>query len=68
MDVAGRLANCANCSLGVRISARKAELLHLLNIQMVESSIPAFTAAVAAPILKLYPAKFWYGKLRLMQW
>ena len=40
---------------------RNAELLHLPSICIVESSIPAFAAAVAAPIRKLWPAKLMYG-------
>ena len=45
----------ANCSFGVRMYVRKAELVHCPNNWMVESSIPAFAAAVAAPIRKLWP-------------
>ena len=39
----------------------KAALLHWPSLRIVESSRPTFAAAVAAPILKLCPAKFMYG-------
>ncbi len=50
------LENCASCSLGVRMYTRKAELFHLPTVRIVESSMPALAAVVAAPILKLWPA------------
>ena len=43
----------ARRSFGVLIYWRKAALLHLPRVWMVESSTPAAIAAVAAPILKL---------------
>ncbi len=52
----------AKRSRGVLIYSRKAELFQRPIILMVESSIPALAAAVAAPILKLWPAKFSYGR------
>ena len=41
---------------------RKAALFHRPRIRIVESSIPALAAAVAAPIRKLCPAKLLYGR------
>ena len=56
--MASALENLAKCSLGVSMYERKATMFHLPNICIAESSIPAFAAAVAAPIRKLCPAKF----------
>ena len=42
----------ASCCLGVRIYCRKAELFHLLSIQMMKSSMSAPAAVVATPIWK----------------
>ncbi len=44
------------------MQARKAELLQRPIILMMESSNPARAAAVAAPIRKLCPTKFWYER------
>ena len=41
---------------------RNAELFQRPRTLIVESSIPARAAAVAAPIRKLWPAKCWYGR------
>ena len=41
---------------------RNAALFHRPSARMVESSRPAFAAAVAAPMRKLWPAKCWYGR------
>ena len=46
----------ASCSLGILMYWRKAALCHLPNACMVESSIPARAAVVAAPMRKLCPA------------
>ncbi len=46
----------ASCSLGIRIYSRNAALDHRPKAWMTESSSPAWAAAVAAPILKLWPA------------
>lgn len=45
------------CSLGVRMYDRNVALFHRPSARITESSIPAFAVAVAAPILKLCPAK-----------
>ena len=50
-----------NCSLGVRMYTRYAELLHLPRVLITESSIPALAAAVAALMRKLCLAKFCSG-------
>ena len=54
--------NVASFSFGVRMYNRKAELCHLPNAWIVESSMPASAAVVAAPILKLWPAYWCCGK------
>ena len=41
---------------------RNAALFHRPSARMVESSRPAFAAAVATPMRKLWPAKCWYGR------
>ena len=60
-DLASDQATWASCSGGDRIYARNAELFQRPKVLMVESSIPTLAAAVAAPILKLWPAKSWSG-------
>ena len=42
--------------------AKNAELFHRPRVRIVESSIPALAAVVAAPIRKLCPAKLLYGR------
>lgn len=44
--------------LGVRRYTRKAALFHLPSNRITESSSPALTTTVAAPIRKLCPAKY----------
>ena len=55
------LAREASCSRGVRMYNRNALLFHLPRVRIVESSSPALAAAVAAPMRKLWPAKWLYG-------
>ena len=50
--------NWANSSLGVLMYAKNAPVVQRPIACIFESSIPALAAAVAAPILKLCPAKF----------
>ena len=45
----------ARCSRGSRIYCKKAALCHLPRACIVESSIPARAAEVAAPMRKLWP-------------
>ena len=52
------MENWASWSRGVLMYAK----LHRPIILMVESSIPAAAAAVAALLLKLWPAKLQYGR------
>jgi len=63
-EVARVLENAAKWSLGVLMYAEKAELFHLPIFLIVESSMPAWAADVAAPILKLWPAKLSCGRPR----
>ena len=42
--------------------AKNAVLFHRPMMRIAESSMPALTAAVATPILKLCPAKCLYGR------
>ena len=55
-----RAVAAASSSLGVRMYRRYAALFHRPRVIISESSSPAWTAAVAAPIRKLWPAK-WSG-------
>ena len=55
----------ASLSLGVRTYRRKAVLCERPGTWMAESSIPAKAAVVAAPILKLWPAKSDWLRLHL---
>ena len=61
-DCANVRENCASCCRGVWMYVRNAALFHRPSARMVESSRPAFAAAVAAPMRKLWPAKCWYGR------
>ena len=52
----------ARRSFGVLMYCRKAALCQRPNVCIVESSIPRLAAVVAAPILKLWPAKLCWGR------
>ena len=54
----------ASCSLGMRMYCRKAELCHFPRVWIVESSMPARAAEVAAPMRKLCPAYSSCGRPR----
>ncbi len=55
-------AIAAKCSGGVLMYCRKAALCHLPSVLIMESSIPFFAAVVAAPIRKLWPAYWSWGR------
>ena len=57
----GHIAREASCSRGVQMYKRNALLFHLPRVCIVDSSSPALAAAVAAPMWKLWPAKWLYG-------
>ena len=54
----------ASCSFGIWMYCRKAELCHLPRVWIVESSMPARAAEVAAPMRKLCPAYSSCGRPR----
>jgi len=64
-EVARVLENVTKWSLGVLMYARKAEPFHLPIFQIIESSMPAWAADVAAPIWELWPVKAWRACLVL---